>query len=57
MESEIAKYGTCNPAIQARRAYQKKWREKNRFKVKKYQELYWKRKAEEMEAEKSARQD
>jgi len=57
MESEIEKYGTCNPAIQARRAYQKKWREKNRFKVKKYQELYWKRKAEEMEAEKSARQD
>ena len=32
-------------AIEARRAYQKAWREKNRDKVKAAQQRYWERKA------------
>lgn len=36
-------------AAEARRAYKRKWQRENRDKVKKYQENYWKRKAEEAE--------
>jgi len=33
-------------AIEARKAYQKEWREKNRDKIRQYNERYWTRKVE-----------
>lgn len=38
--------------IEARRAYQKAWREANRERVKEYDRRYWAKKAGEMNAEK-----
>ena len=35
-------------AIEARKLYQKKWREKNRDRVRQYNENFWLRKAEEL---------
>ena len=40
-----------------RREYYRQWRSKNRGRIKQYQESYWKRRAVEMEAEKSANAD
>ena len=40
-----------NAAIEARRAYQKAWRAKNRDKVRKYNEQYWLRVVERLNEE------
>lgn len=38
-------------ALEARRAYQREWKRKNREKVKAQQERYWQRKADQEAAE------
>ncbi len=40
-----------NKAAEARRAYMREWRRKNRERVKAYNERYWNRKAEAAEAD------
>lgn len=42
--------------IEARRAYQKAWREANRERVKEYDRRYWLKKAAEQNSEKAANQ-
>ena len=39
-------------ALEARRAYKRKWAKDNQEKIRAYQERYWERKAEQGEAEK-----
>lgn len=36
-------------ALKKRRAYQKKWRDANKEKIKEYQHSYWEKKAQESE--------
>lgn len=44
-----------NPAIEARRAYQRQWAEKNPDKLREYKRRYWEKKAAQMNAEAAKR--
>lgn len=44
-------------AAEARRAYMREYRRKNKDKIRAYTEAFWKRKAEEMEAAAAAKKE
>lgn len=45
-----------NPAVMARRAYSKEWRQKNKDRVRQYNKRFWERKAQELMQAQAERQ-